>query len=119
MRYILAVWIGFWLIFSGVAMGFDGICPKCKKFGLKSRVTYGGSQVTLMNTHSWYDEEGNFHYDDPNITTSSYWCSEYHTFITREQKGEETITIGPDLGKNDWRRPIDPNDLIDITKKDK
>lgn len=60
--------------------GFDGLCPQCKKEGLKSTVTVGGCMSTLMATHAWYDENGKYHFDNPNTTTCTAWCSNGHSF---------------------------------------
>lgn len=54
------------------------ICPTCKEAGQKSTVTPGACQTTLAMPLSYYDEDGRFHYDDPNITTCQYRCSNGH-----------------------------------------
>ena len=59
---------------------WDGKCPVCKEQGLKSRVYERGCSSTLMATHTWYDEEGRFHYENPNRTICNYTCSNGHHF---------------------------------------
>lgn len=53
-------------------------CPECKKKGLKSKVYIGSMTSTLMAGSQYYDEEGNYHYNDPNHTTTYYSCSNGH-----------------------------------------
>lgn len=54
------------------------ICPKCREQGLKSIVEPGMRTTTLMVIHEWYDEEGDYHVEDPNTTSTSYSCSNGH-----------------------------------------
>lgn len=68
---------------AGIVWAWDGICPECKKAKQKSTVVCLGGTSTLMATQSYYDEEGNFHYHNPNITTMQYECSRGHRFITK------------------------------------
>jgi hypothetical protein len=56
------------------------ICKECVKQGLKSRVYVGISTQTAMMGSSYYDESGNFHYHNPNTTTTNYKCSNGHEF---------------------------------------
>ena len=63
-------------------------CPQCQKEGKRSRVSVGPSSTTLMSVHSYYDEDGKFFQDDPNITTTSYSCSEGHSGTLRTRGGE-------------------------------
>jgi len=72
------------------------ICPKCKELGLKSKVFVGMSTSTLMYFapyYDYYDEDGNYHYDDPNIHTTGYSCSNGHKFRTETQYGKTKIII--------------------------
>ena len=62
-------------------------CPECLKDGGRSRVYVDGSSTTLMGTHFYYDEDGDFHHDDPNITTTVYHCSEGHAWRSRMRDG--------------------------------
>lgn len=64
------------------------ICPECQKQGLKSKVYPGVSTVTLMGISEYYDEEGRYHRDDPNIRTSSFSCSKGHRWSERYQHGK-------------------------------
>jgi hypothetical protein len=67
---------------------WDGRCPECKKLGLKSTVTEGWSTITCMAPASWYDENGVYHYDDPNITTKEYSCSRGHGWVEKTRQGK-------------------------------
>ena len=53
-------------------------CSQCAKENKKSSVYIGSSWSTLMNSTSFYDKEGRYHYHDPNITTTGYRCSNGH-----------------------------------------
>ena len=55
-------------------------CPECQKQGLKSKVYVGSSTTTLLAFQPYYDEEGNYHYDDPNTIYTSYSCSNGHSW---------------------------------------
>ena len=69
-------------------------CPVCVEKGLKSCVYEGGTQTTLMCGQSYYDEDGNYHYNDPNTLTTSYSCSNGHRWSVSTCRGEEHIIIG-------------------------
>ena len=71
---------------AAVLADFDGKCPVCKKLDQKSSVYDEGCWCTLMNVWSYYDEEGIYHYEDPNYCDCNYRCSEGHHFT--ERKGE-------------------------------
>ena len=60
------------------------ICPECKKQGLKSKVYVGVSSQTLVYCKPFYDENGNYHNHDGNITTTYYDCSNGHKWIHEE-----------------------------------
>jgi len=60
---------------------FNGKCPICQKEGKISRVYKQGCMSTLMATYAYYDENGEYHFEDPNTTTCGYKCSEGHSFI--------------------------------------
>ena len=68
-------------------------CPKCEELGIKSKVYVGMSTSTLMYSAPYYDEDGNYHYDDPNIHETEYRCSNGHKFIGTTQHGKTTIKI--------------------------
>lgn len=53
-------------------------CPVCQKKGLKSKVYYKYSTRTLMGWETYWDEEGNYHNEDPNYTTHYFRCSLGH-----------------------------------------
>lgn len=53
-------------------------CEKCQLEGKKSTIQIGMSMTTCMGTNTYYDESGNFHYHDPNSTSTDYRCSNGH-----------------------------------------
>ena len=57
-------------------------CPECVELGLRSTVTVGVGMTTLMNTHQFYDEDGKYHFHDPNHSSTSYTCSQGHEWST-------------------------------------
>ena len=58
----------------------DGKCPFCIAEGKTSSVHSGYSTRTLMYAKSYYDECGQHHCHDSNITNTSYRCSNGHTW---------------------------------------
>lgn len=57
------------------------ICEECHLLGQKSRVTQGYSRSTLSMPHSYWDEEGDFHTHNNNVTTTEYRCSKGHVWV--------------------------------------
>lgn len=53
-------------------------CPDCEKEDKKSKVYPGMITRTLMGFHRYHDENGKYHFHDPNITTMEYVCSNGH-----------------------------------------
>lgn len=68
-------------------------CKKCVKVGLRSRLKIGMSSSTAMGFEHYYDEEGDYHYHDPNATTTSYYCSKGH---------RGTVKVAPHCGSCDY-----------------
>jgi len=58
-------------------------CPECEKLGLRSKVFVGQATRTLMGYTSYYDEDGKFHNNNPNKTTTSYTCSNGHAWMVK------------------------------------
>ena len=56
------------------------ICAECKKMDWKSRVYSEGGSRTLMATIEYWDEDGNYHYSDPNTTSIQYRCTNGHSW---------------------------------------
>jgi hypothetical protein len=54
------------------------ICETCKSEGKRSKVFVEGSMSTTMGASQFYDEDGRYHYHDPNTHSTSYHCSEGH-----------------------------------------
>jgi len=55
-------------------------CPECEELGLRSSIFTGITITTLMNISEYWDEDGNYHYDDPNQSTTEYSCSQGHNW---------------------------------------
>lgn len=53
-------------------------CPICVREGTVSKLYVRGTNVTLMTTKLYYDEEGHFHVHDPNWHRTMYTCSNGH-----------------------------------------
>ena len=53
-------------------------CPECVAADQRSHVYVGYSSTTLLDFAPYYDEDGNWHYHDPNTCTTSYSCSNGH-----------------------------------------
>lgn len=101
------------------------LCGKCQEAGLKSTIRCGGGTQTAMGTSAYYDEEGEYHYHDPNTLTMSYTCSNNHVFIMSSNppcpnekcdhgKGEKCIEWKDDLTEGDFG--YNPN--VPTTEKD-
>lgn len=54
------------------------ICTQCKEKGLSSKISIGNSQTTCLGSLPSYDENGVYHSNDPNTTTTNYECSNGH-----------------------------------------
>lgn len=63
-------------------------CPECQKEEKKSMVYVGASTTTLLGFTPYYDEDGVYQHNDPNITTTNYSCSGGHTWTERKRGGE-------------------------------
>lgn len=55
-------------------------CSQCKREGLKSIVYVGMTTCTLIGFTPYYDEDGVYHYEDPNTCTTEYQCSNGHSW---------------------------------------
>lgn len=56
-------------------------CPECITEGKKSRVTPGGSSITLAYYQPYYDEDGVYHHHDNNDISTDYSCSNGHRWV--------------------------------------
>ena len=61
-----------------VAKEGQKFCPTCQKESKKSRVYFDGQRTTLMAGYPYWDEEGNYHQNNPNRTTRHFHCSNNH-----------------------------------------
>lgn len=88
LKLILLVMTSFLLV------AFDGICPECKKHGMRSTVYRSQwTSATLMGTYEYWDEDGNYHYVDPNYYTTRYSCSNGHEIVETEREGKTIFSI--------------------------
>lgn len=55
-------------------------CPECVASDQKSTVRVGMSYSTCMGTQTYYDEDGKYHFHDPNSTSTNYSCSNGHSW---------------------------------------
>ena len=67
------------------------ICEQCREQGRKSKVFPGMTFVTAMSWQPYYDEEGQYVNNDPNIHTTDYRCSNRHRWVAKDQRGSQTI----------------------------
>ena len=63
------------------------ICSECKSLGLKSNVYVGYSVSTCIAGSAYYDENGNYHWHDPNTISTEYICSNGHKWSEISQVG--------------------------------
>ena len=82
----LALGIAAFIIFNQADA--QPICPYCAANGEKSIVYDNGGTSTLMAWTPYYDEDGVYHSDDPNIYTNNYSCSNGHVWSEKYQYGE-------------------------------
>jgi hypothetical protein len=68
-------------------------CPVCKLLGLKSVIIEGMTTSTAMGTISYFDEDGKYHYDNPNIYTTNYRCSLGHEWQESTRNGTTVVFI--------------------------
>ncbi len=80
-------------------------CFECQKQGLKSTVYPGACTRTCMSGSQYWDENGVYHYNDPNYTTTAMRCSNGHEWIDEvgppnpsiekpnQTKGKEMFTV--------------------------
>lgn len=80
-KIVLAVLMVIVAVFVSAFPFVDNLkCPVCVDKGYKSTVNEGASTTTCLAVVPYYDENGKYHYNNPNITTTSYCCSSGHTF---------------------------------------
>lgn len=62
----------------------DVICKACQDGGQKSKTYLGMSMTTCVYYPPYHDEDGKYHHHDGNKTTTSYSCSNGHSFVLQE-----------------------------------
>jgi hypothetical protein len=58
----------------------QGHCPLCQQAGQTSIVRVDCTIRTTLAVQNFADEEGMWHYHDPNVTISHYKCSKDHSW---------------------------------------
>ena len=56
------------------------ICEKCRDSGQRSTVRIVGTKQSAMPSDCFFDEDGVEHSHNPNIATTTYRCSNGHSF---------------------------------------
>lgn len=64
-------------------------CPKCVEEGKRSRVEVVSARSTLLHAPMAYDEDGVLQHHDPNTHTTTYRCSEGHSWVETMKPGSE------------------------------
>lgn len=59
------------------------ICERCQQEGKRSTVQGGAGITTLMGYSAYWDQDGDYHCHNPNITTTSYHCSNGHHWTVK------------------------------------
>lgn len=71
-------------------------CPACGAENIRSKVVVLGVMKTMLGGYNaYYDEDGNYHYEDPNTYTTSYVCTNDHRFLVARRLGLVDKIIGP------------------------
>ena len=68
-------------------------CPVCVKESLKSTVRSGMETYTSVDWFPYYNEDGAWHSDDPNIGTTKWYCSQGHEWTETCQHGKCSQSI--------------------------
>jgi hypothetical protein len=70
-------------------------CPACEAEGERAKVYVGASLSTLLSWTPFYDEDGNFHSDDPNHHWTEFACSRGHSFTEWVHRGVRSVVVHP------------------------
>lgn len=68
-------------------------CPVCVQRGYKTVVTEGANFTTLLASYPYYDENGKYHFNNPNVTTTSFSCASGHTFSVSSSLNTNTVSV--------------------------
>lgn len=82
-----------------IQMNDKMFCPVCQEKNLKSSVYGGPTMQTLVNCMPYYDEDGNYHFHDRNISTSYYSCSLGHRWSVSNKAICPSCDYGHDSNK--------------------
>ena len=64
-------------------------CPLCEKLGKKSKLYQpGGTFTTCMGMPPpYYDENGDYHFHETNLSRQNYHCSNGHSYMRKFRSG--------------------------------
>lgn len=69
-----------------LALGFEIMkCKECVKENLKSQVSIGSTTTTCMGYNNYYDEDGKYHFHNPNIVSTEMRCTNGHTWSEKSK----------------------------------
>lgn len=95
--YLALVVVAGLFMHNAIAQSIDGFskrqCPTCVKKGYKTKVYVGSTSCTLMAAIAYYDENGEFVYNDPNWSTTSCHCSSGHIFTVQSSRANQIVNI--------------------------
>ena len=58
-------------------------CSQCIEEGKKSFVYVGPALMTAIYSPLYYDEDGRYHFHDPNVKTQELTCSNGHVWVEK------------------------------------
>jgi len=90
-------------------------CPACQDSGWKSCVYEGPCYTTLIYIQPYYDENGNYQYNNPNTTTCQWWCSKGHYWSEVNGKLSGAIKYEKPY---EWKNDIAQDSTLSIFKGD-
>jgi len=94
-------------------INWEYFCWVCQEKGLKSKAYYEYSIRTLMGWETYWDEEGNYHDEDPNYTTSYFHCSLGHEWYEVDYGAGKTSLLRITKDTED-----EPEKIIEIDSED-
>jgi hypothetical protein len=80
-------------VFAALGLPENLKCPVCVQRGYKTVVNEGASTCTSLAAMPYYDENGKYHYNNPNIVTTAYSCASGHTFSVAASTETHSITV--------------------------
>ncbi len=63
-------------------------CKECEKLNMRSTLTPGPQVKVAQGVHvQFYDEDGHYHYHDPQVFEQSFDCSKGHKTVLTQKNG--------------------------------